>query len=497
MKHTFNMNRVLSVLIALALILAIMLPATVAGAVEIIDGDGAQLNLEVSKGKLVRLDRAAHTVFVADPDIADIQVKSPRLIYLLARKPGETTLFAVDEQERVLANIPVIVSHNLGGLRRAASELVPGANIAVSSVEGAIVIEGDVENATQARDIANLAEKFLPEGGSVLNRLRVTAPNQINLRVRVAEITRGVDKQLGFNWTAAGSLGGLTLGLATANPFSGAALNSVTGSTTQGGWNLNSVIDALEEEGLVQILAEPNLTATSGETASFLAGGEFPILVPGSDGSVTIDFKKFGVSLAFTPTLVGSRRINLHVRPEVSQLSTTNAVTLANFQVPALTTRRAETTVELGSGQSFAIAGLLQNNVTHDISKFPGLGDVPVLGNLFKSDRFQRDESELVIIVTPYLVKPVSQRLAAPTDKYLSPHDAQRYGYGGTNRQLPAEAPTDTMPDTTTDIPLQTPARNPSDAPTPPAMPRTPVSRQPVQQSQDGTTLIGPAGFRL
>ena len=286
------------------------------------------------------------------------------------------------------------------------------------------------------------------------------APNQVNLRVRIAEISRGVDKQLGFNWTVAGSLGGIALGIATANPFSASAINAITGSTSLGSFNLNAVIDALEEEGLVQVLAEPNLTAPSGETASFLAGGEFPILVPGSDGTVTIDFKKFGVSLAFTPTIIGKNRVVLHVRPEVSQLSSTNAVTLNNFQIPSLTTRRVETTVELGSGQSFAIAGLLQNNVTHDISKFPGLGDIPVLGALFKSDRFQRDESELVIIVTPYLVKPVSQQLAAPTDGFGAAHDAQRYGAGGENRRAPSAGP---------------------------------IRRR----RHDGTTLIGPVGFQL
>ena len=431
-----------------------------AQAVEIIDGGGDALQLEVSKGKLVRLEAPARTVFVADPEIADIQVKSPRLIYLLAKKPGQTTLFAVDAKEQVLANIPVNVSHNLGRLRQAVRSLVPGAEIFIDSIESSIIVEGTVGSASQAEAIQRMAEKFLTEGGTVLNRLNVDAPNQVNLRVRIAEISRGADKQLGFNWTVAGSLGGLALGVATANPFSSSAINAITGGGTLQSFSFNAVIDALEEEGLVQVLAEPNLTATNGETASFLAGGEFPILVPGSDGTVTIDFKKFGVSLAFTPTIIGNNRVNLHVRPEVSQLSSTNAVTLNNFQIPSLTTRRVETTVELGSGQSFAIAGLIQNNVTHDISKFPGLGDIPVLGALFKSDRFQRDESELVIIVTPYLVKPVSQQLAAPTDGYVSPHDAQRYPSGGETRRSASAGP---------------------------------IRRR----RHDGSNLIGPVGFQL
>ena len=201
--------------------------------------------------------------------------------------------------------------------------------------------------------------------------------------------------------------------------------------------------------------------AGAGETASLLAGGEFPILVPDSNGRVTIEFKKFGISLAFTPTMIGENRVNLHVRPEVSQMSSTNSVTLGGFVVPSLTTRRVETTVELGSGQSFAIAGLLQNNITHDIRKFPALGDIPVLGALFRSDRFQRDESELVIIVTPYIVRPASRtRLAAPTDGFVPPHDIERLITGGTHR-------------------------------------RNPVAGKPRTVDRSGKALIGPAGVQL
>jgi pilus assembly protein CpaC len=182
---------------------------------------------------------------------------------------------------------------------------------------------------------------------------------------------------------------------------------------------------------VLSILAEPNLTALSGETASFLAGGEFPIPVPQEDGKVTIEFKDFGVQLAFTPVVLDRGRISLHVGPEVSELTTTGAVSINGFVIPALTTRRAETTVELGSGQSFAIAGLLKNNVDHDVSKFPGLGDLPVLGSLFRSDSFRNDETELVIIVTPYLVRPVSDPgMAVPTDGLNPPNDAERIFLG-------------------------------------------------------------------
>jgi len=445
-------------------VLAAVLAAPPAGGAEIIAASTTTLQIEANRGRLVRLERAAATVFIANPDIADIQVKSPTLIYLMGKKAGQTTLFAVDAAEAVLANLEVAVTHNTERLRKAVRDLHPEADIRVTSIDGAIIIDGIVASAAVAENVRRLAESFAGVPEAVINRLAVTAPSQINLRVRVAEVSRDIDKQFGINWSAIGTLGGLSIGLATANPF---AANVTTqtfslGASPGRNWDLNAVVDAMEGEGLVKVLAEPNLTALSGETASFLAGGEFPILVPDSDGRVTIEFKKFGVSLAFTPTLIGGDRINLHVRPEVSQLSNANSVTLNNFEVPSLVTRRAETTVELGSGQSFAIAGLLQNNVTHNINKFPGLGDIPVLGGLFRSDRFQREESELVILVTPYVVQPTAKAklLAVPTDGFAPPHDGERYLFGGTHR------------------------RNPQTG-----SPRTVVP--------DGSTLIGPVGFQL
>lgn len=432
------------------------------GNVEIVASAGNRLQLEVSKGRLVRLQRPATTVFIADPEVANIQVKSPSLIYVLGKKPGETTLFAVDGNERVLANIDVSVTHNLDALRNVLDELHPDSGVKVSSISGNLVLDGIVPSASVAEDMRRLALGFVGDAENIINRLGIAAPNQINLRVRVAEVSRDVDKQFGFNWSVLGSIGGFSLGLGSSNPFAGSVTQqTITAAAGVGGWDFNAVIDALEDEGLVTVMAEPNLTALSGETASFLAGGEFPILVPGSDGNVTIEFKKFGVSLAFTPTLIGEDRINMHVRPEVSQISSTNSITLSGYDVPSLTTRRAETTVELGSGQSFAIAGLLQNNVTHDISKFPGLGDIPMIGSLFKSDRFQRDESELVIIITPYIVKPVSSRkLASPIDGFVPPHDVERLFSNGTNRRNPKKGKPETI-------------------------------------GSDGKSLIGPVGFQF
>ena len=431
--------------------------------VEVVSRGHQDMTLEVNKGRLLKLERAARAVFVANPDIADVQIKSPSLVYVLGKGPGETTLFAVDGREQVLASVDLQVSHNLNRIRNSISQLHPEAEIAVNSVGDTVVIDGVVSSASTAENIRRVAVAAVGDPEKVMLRVGVDAPTQVNLRVRVAEVSRDIDKQLGFNWSIAGQAAGIAFGVATFNPFNASVTQHTLSASNIGigPFDLNAVIDALEEEGLISVLSEPNLTALTGETASFLAGGEFPILVPDSDGRVTIEFKKFGVSLNFTPTLIGNDRVNLHVRPEVSQLSTTNAITLNNFQVPSLTTRRADTTVELGSGQSFAIAGLIQNNVTHDISKFPGLGDVPVLGGLFKSDRFQREESELVIIVTPYVVKPISQRqLAAPTDGLESPHDWERIVNGGTHRQKKSAGPSRTV-------------------------------------TKEGETLIGPVGFLL
>ena len=423
-------------MVAMLLVQAVATSAQ-AATMEVVALTGTELSLATKKGRLIRLARAASTVFVADPTIADVQVKSPRLVYVFAKAPGETTLFAVDRREQVLASVQVRVTHQLDRMREAIKRLHPKARVSVDTIGEQVILQGRVRSATTAENIRRIAETYAGKPENVINRIAVEAPVQVNLRVRIAEVARDVDKQLGFNWSALGSLGGLALGLGMTNPFSsGVTQQTLSATAGIGGWDFNAVIDALEEEGMVSVLAQPNLTAMTGETASFLAGGEFPILVPDSDGRVTIEFKKFGVSLAFTPTILGESRVNLHVRPEVSQLSSTNAVTLNGFEVPSLTTRRAETVVELGSGQSFAIAGLIQNNVTHSVSKFPGLGDVPVLGSLFKSDRFQRDESELVIIVTPYIVKPVTAAsLMTPNDGMQSPTDKERLFKGGTHRQ--------------------------------------------------------------
>ena len=400
-----------------------------------------QVKIEVGKGQVIRLPHPAATVFVADPDVADVQAQSPSIIYLFGRRAGTTSMFAVDENDNVLLRSNVQVDHNLAGLQEAIDRLLPGNAVDVSSVDGSIVLDGKVDSPTDAQELRALASRYLGEEETLLNRTRVGAPTQVHLRVRVAEVSREVIKEFGFNWEMLFNSGNFTFGFANGRDLvssggsifrspanaGGNAPGIGFGNYTTGSASVSTAIDALAEEGLVTVLAEPNLTALSGETASFLAGGEFPIPVASDDNEIEIEFKEFGISLAFTPTVLSRNRISLRVRPEVSELSDNGAITISGLTIPALATRRAETTVELGSGQSFAVGGLLSNDVQNTVSKFPGLGDLPVLGTLFRSQRFQTNETELVILVTPYLVNPVDEPiLAAPTDGYQAPNDIER-----------------------------------------------------------------------
>ena len=427
---------------------------------ELVPPTGPAIRLEVAKGTLLRLDRDADTVFVANPEIADVMVKTPRLIYIYGKGTGETSLYAVDKEQRVIVSKPVVVSRDIQRIQSAINQLVPDGAVEVRAVDSSLVLSGRVDSPGEAEEARRLARPFVADDKQLINHISVEAPDQINLRVRIVEVQHNVVKELGINWNAFFYAGSFAFGLATGTPVlnhlstSGlvdsvlvpgnltpaapplgafAVRPTVNGGTADSGFagfnnnriNLNSVIDALDQNGLLNILAEPNLTAKSGETASFLAGGEFPILVPQSNTgtAVTVEFKPFGVALAFTPVVLANGRISMRVRPEVSQISTTGQVQLQGFTIPALSTRRAETTVELGSGQTFAIGGLLQNNITDTINKVPGLNELPVLGPLFRSTSFQRNESELVIMVTPYLVRPSSQKMATPRDGYVPPND--------------------------------------------------------------------------
>ncbi|WP_085900339.1 type II and III secretion system protein family protein [Kiloniella majae] len=394
-----------------------------------ISPESAPVEIEIGEGKLLKLPRSASNIFIANPEIADLNVKSARLVYVFGKKSGTTSVFAIDTNEQVMASIPVKVIHNLKQLKETFDTALPGHEIQASSINNGILLTGAVSHLTDADNARRIAERFIdPAVEQVISQLSVAASDQIHLRVRIAEVRNDVIEQFGFNWTGSSFNDGQTnigLGTTTSTILATSPPN-LLGLTSSVGryFNLNVLLDALAQDELVTILAEPNLTAVSGETAFFLAGGEFPVPVGSGlvDGTRTIkiEFKQFGVSLAFTPTIISENRISLRVRPEVSQLSAEGAVILSGIEIPALSTRRVETTVDLGSGQSFAIAGLILNNQTQVASQVPGLGDIPILGRLFKSERFQNNESELVIVVTPYLVTPSNAPVVLPTDPYLN-----------------------------------------------------------------------------
>jgi pilus assembly protein CpaC len=378
--------------------------------------------LVVGTGQLVRVDREFSSLFVANPDVADIQVKSPRLLYLTGVGVGETTLFAVDDADNVLMSSTIRVTHNTNALQQGLSRVAPGQSVTATTVDRSLVISGSVATPAQAADIMQVATQFVSDPAQVVNRIDVAAPTQVNLQVRIAEVSRNIDRQLGIRWNEISYQNGATrYGLIGGGEIQNSA--AYGGFVTRGGrFNVDVVLQALAEEGLVSILAEPNLTARSGEPASFLAGGEFPYEVAQDDNANTIEFKNFGIQLNFTPTVVDGNRISLSVGTEVSELDFSKSQSR-----PSIVSRRAETTVDLGSGQSFAIAGLMQNSTSNVNTGVPGLGNVPVLGALFRSNGFRRGQTELVIIVTPVVVQPTSARqLRTPVDSFVPPNDFER-----------------------------------------------------------------------
>jgi pilus assembly protein CpaC len=401
-----------------------------------------RLTLEAGTGRIVSLDAPAASVFAADPRVAEVRPASPTSLFVLGVAPGRTTIAAIGDNGAGIAQYDVFVqpsSYAAAQADSAIGQALPGRDVHVATRPNGLVVSGTLQTAAEANEAVQIARGFVGSGQTVENRIAVLGSQQVNLRVRIAEVSRAVIRQLGINWANLANLGKYAaIGVVTANPL---AVTTVAASTAVVGYNfptlghtldINAVIDAMAQDQLVHVLAEPNLTAMSGETASFLVGGEFPIPVAQQDNQVTIIFKQYGVSLAFVPTVESGGRINMKVRPEVSALTTQGAVTIgvgnSSIQVPALTVRRAETTVELASGQSFAIAGLLQDNTTMTGNALPGIGEVPILGALFRSDSFQRNETELVIVVTPYLVGGVSNpaQLKLPTDDWKPPSDLER-----------------------------------------------------------------------
>jgi pilus assembly protein CpaC len=393
------------------------------------------VSLEAGTGRMIDVPPGTVDIFVANPKIADVRPGSPTSLFVLGEAPGRTTVVVLDKDGHPAVNLDISVTpsaFNAASAAEAIARALPGSGIRVDASPRGMVLFGQVSNAGVADTAQAIARGYLTDGQEVENRLSVAAPQQVGLRVRIVEMSRTVSNALGIDWNISTRLGrvfdqGFKFGLSTAT--AGTALNSASPSATANfgpGNPVDTLINALATENLARVLAEPNLTAMSGETANFLAGGEFPIPVGESNNTIAIQFKQYGVALAFTPTVISDRQIRLRVRPEVSQLTQQGAVQIAagnaSISVPALTVRRADTTIELGSGQSFAIAGLLQYNSQTMANFVPMLGDVPVLGELFRSNGFQRSETELVIIVTPYVIRPVDNpaQLRVPGDIALA-----------------------------------------------------------------------------
>ena len=401
-----------------------------------------QLLLSTGEGQMINLPRTVANVWTSNPGIADVYVNGSKQINVFGKAFGEATVIATAADGTVVYGAAVTVSPNISSINEALHRAMPDSNITVTTLGQMAVINGTVaspEDATQAESLVRSVLNAGIKDGEPLkilpvNRLKTATPLQVTLKVRVAEVNRSALKKIGINIFSNDSTGGTQgsinrgeIGMVDGNPYGGFAVQGISGGTTLGiagkllGMNFISSLDLLQNDGLVTTLAEPNLTALSGETAGFLAGGEFPIPISQGNQSISVEYKQYGVGLSFTPIVLEGGRISMRVRPEVSELSDAGSVKLGDFTIPALTTRRAETTVELGSGQSFMIAGLLQNRNRNSIEKAPFLGDLPILGALFRSTSYQRDETELVIIVTPYLVKPSSRQLALPSDGYRAP----------------------------------------------------------------------------
>ncbi|WHU00829.1 MULTISPECIES: type II and III secretion system protein family protein [unclassified Sphingomonas] len=471
----------------------------------------SEILLSIGEGQLITLPGNVANVWTSNPGVADVYVNNPRQIHLFGKDFGEATVFATSASGAVVFSTTVRVAQNLTSIDRMIKVAMPDADIQVTTVGQIAVLNGTVKSPQDSEQAQRLVTSLLNPGvnGSdpnaqvkiaVINRLKTATPLQVQLQVKFAEVSRSFVKNIGVNFTTKDSTGGFQFGLAQGrspgsftaadlakypvatmtqngvsitgayDPSTGQFLNpraSGLADITRGsdnatmglagklfGLDVLSAIDIGETIGQVTTLANPNLTARSGETANFLAGGEIPIPVAQGLGTTTVEYKQYGISLAFTPTVLSDGRISLRVRPEVSQLTSAGAVQLNGVTIPALSTRRSETTVELGSGESMVIGGLLQNSHNNTVTKTPGLGDVPVLGALFRSNGFQRNETELVIVITPYLVKPVNaNQIVLPTDGYRAPNDLERVLLGSlsgkdktNDRPKPSMAPADGQP---------------------------------------------------
>jgi len=395
------------------------------------------LTIDAGNGRIVALRAPAANVFAADPKVAQVRPASPTSLFIFGVAPGRTTVAALDTAGHAIAQYEVVVQPSAYGADAASAALArlfPGRGLRTEIMGKTLILEGDVATPDEAEQAQSVAHAYLPPGDTLENRLNVAASVQVGLKVRITEMTRAVVREIGVNWQELGYIGLFSTKLAATAPLSSPPFTPgiLAGAYNSGGFGIDGLIDALAQDNLVRTLAEPNLTARSGESASFLVGGEYPIPIAQAFGQTTVQFQQYGVQLSFVPTVLSSGRISLHVRPEVSELTNQGAVQLTtgnnSIAVPALLVRRADTTIELGSGQSFAIAGLLQDQTNQLDNSVLGLGEIPILGALFRSENFQRNETELVIIVTPYIVRPVDNPAAlhTPSEGYRVPNDIER-----------------------------------------------------------------------
>jgi pilus assembly protein CpaC len=410
-------------------------------------GSSTKLQVPLNRAIVVESDTPFAELSIANPGIADLSSLSDRTIYVLGKSPGTTTLTLFDAAGRLITNVEVQVTPDLSEFKERLRQILPGENIEVRTANDGIVLSGVVTSAQKLSRALELAERYAPE--RVSNLMSVGGIQQVMLKVRFAEMQRSVSKSLssslsltggigsnlgirggsGTLTSAAGSTGALAGNLPASNTNSGAVLFGFNAGSTQVG----ILLEALEQKGVVRFLAEPNLVALSGQEAKFLAGGEYPIPVRTVDGT-SIQFKPFGVELAFIPRVVDKDLINLELVAAVSAIDTANGIALDGFTIAAFSRRETSTTVELRDGESFAIAGLLQDDFTDSSSQLPWIGDVPVLGALFRSASYQRSQSELVIIISAHLVSPTrGEALTLPTDRITPPTEKDLFLYGRTS----------------------------------------------------------------
>ena len=398
--------------------------------------NGRVLRLALNKSMVLDIPDEIRDVLVSNPKIADAVVRSNRKIYLIGMEVGEANIFLFGDGGRQIAQFELIVSRDTVGLEATFAEVIPGAAIQARTIGDSMVLSGTAPTAEAASRAAEIAARFMGSAEKVVNSIAVSGSDQVNLRVVIAEMQRNVVKQLGINFSSNGSIGGVSFNPITTNPFSSTtdALLQITKS------NFSATIRALQQDGVLRTLAEPNLTAVSGEDANFLVGGEFPV-VSGQDdnGRIIYEFKPYGVGLSFTPVVLSGGRISLRIKTEISDIDTSNSLAVGNgataVTIQGFKTRRAETTVELPSGGSIAIGGLVKDELRNSVSGIPGLKELPILGALFKSRQYQRQQTELVIFVTPYTVDAVpTSAITRPDQNFGLVTDAQSLFLSQINR---------------------------------------------------------------